>query len=144
MGYQEALEAAGAKVIDSLYTGSYQGSWGSIVELHGIKGLVTGAYGSCSGCDSFQAEFDYDTKPKIKDGKYYINGNTWDEEDAVTYEVYETALAAYNKKLSDFGAYYLKQIFNKQDIENKIASFKDDDWFDTEEKELYDWAIKFF
>jgi hypothetical protein len=55
MGYREALEAAGAKVLDYKAFGDYQGTWIAITD----KGVIVGSYGSCSGCDAFEAEFGY-------------------------------------------------------------------------------------
>lgn len=59
MSYEEALGAAGATVIDFKEFGSYQGDWWALVRFNGQVGFVTGSYGSCSGCDAFQAEMGY-------------------------------------------------------------------------------------
>jgi len=77
--YQEALEAAGAKVLEYEYFGDYQGTWIALVDYNGQRGFVEGSFGSCSGCDAFQAEFDYDD---------------YEKED-------------YQQRLSDFGKGYL-------------------------------------
>lgn len=60
MGYTEALEATGAKVKEYKEFGSYQGTWIAIIE---DGRFIEGSYGSCSGCDSFQAEFGYSDTP---------------------------------------------------------------------------------
>lgn len=57
--YEEALEAAGAKVIASERFGSYQGDLWCLVEYNGEIGWVTMSYGSCSGCDNFLSTFGY-------------------------------------------------------------------------------------
>jgi|SRR6185312_9890568 len=57
MSYQEALEAAGAKIIKFESFGSYQGDWFCLCEYKGKIGWVSGSFGSCSGCDAFEAEF---------------------------------------------------------------------------------------
>jgi hypothetical protein len=57
MGYGEALQAAGARLIDYRAFGDYQGSWWAKVAWRGQIGFVHGAFGSCSGCDAFEAEF---------------------------------------------------------------------------------------
>jgi hypothetical protein len=59
-GYSTALEAAGANVIASESFGSYQGDWFAKVEFEGRTFWIHGSYGSCSGCDAFCAEFDFD------------------------------------------------------------------------------------
>lgn len=59
MSYQSAMEAAGAQVHDFEQFGSYQGEWWAFVTYKGVTGWVNGSYGSCSGCDAFEAEFGY-------------------------------------------------------------------------------------
>ena len=59
MSYQEALEAAGATVEHIEYFGSYQGDWLAVVTYKGVRGIIHSWYGSCTGCDAFQAEFGY-------------------------------------------------------------------------------------
>lgn len=56
-GYESALKAAGAVVHDYQSFGSYQGDWLAYVTYNGESGWVRGSYGSCSYCDSFDAEF---------------------------------------------------------------------------------------
>lgn len=56
MSYQQALEAAGATVYAFEYFGSYQGEW---IAKIGEDEYILGGYGSCSGCDAFEAEFGY-------------------------------------------------------------------------------------
>ena len=62
MSYREALEAAGARVIAFESFGDWQGSWVALVEYRGERGWVQGAFGSCSHCDSFEAEFGWDAE----------------------------------------------------------------------------------
>lgn len=59
-GYKDALEAAGATVHAFESFGSYQGEWIASVSYEGKDGFVHGWYGSCSGCDAFEAEFGWD------------------------------------------------------------------------------------
>lgn len=77
MGYQEALEAAGAIVLDFTKFGSYQGDWWAVVDYQGKRGWVNGSYGSCSGCDAFESEFgwhDEDNQEKLAAfGKNYLD-----------------------------------------------------------------------
>lgn len=61
MSYQEALEAAGARVITFEQFGDWQGSWLALVDYQGQRAWVQGAFGSCNHCDAFQAEFDWDS-----------------------------------------------------------------------------------
>jgi len=57
MSYREALEAAGARVLAFEHFGSWQGEWVALVEYKSEVGWVQGSFGSCSHCDSFEAEF---------------------------------------------------------------------------------------
>jgi len=54
------MEAAGAVVEIFEEFGSYQGEWWAKVSYGGKIGWVNGSYGSCSGCDAFEAEFGWD------------------------------------------------------------------------------------
>lgn len=79
MSYETALEAAGATVLAFSYFGDYQGTWWAKVSYSGEVGWVSGSYGSCSGCDAFEAEFsDWNKEPTQKElsdfGKTYLDG----------------------------------------------------------------------
>ena len=141
MGYEDALEKAGCKILDFKEFGSYQGTWLAFVEYNGEKGIVEGSYGSCSGCDAFQAEFDYGDEPTEKDGKYYKT--YWADKDSeITKEEYEELLKVADKKLADFGMSYLSGgLYGKEHYKNKLANLKEDDWFDEEQKEECQWAV---
>lgn len=106
MGYKAALEAAGKKVLAFENFGSYQGEWLAKVqdEFTGEIGYVHDWYGSCTVCDSFQAEMDYsyedddDYEDKLRafGQRYEIMPESWlqeflwpsdeDEDDYVSYE----------------------------------------------------------
>lgn len=57
MGYKEAIEIAGAKVIAYKKFGSYQGDWIAKIEIDGQIKYIHDYYGSCTVCDNFEAEF---------------------------------------------------------------------------------------
>ena len=149
MGYETALEAAGAEIIDFNEFGSYHGTWLAFVNYKGETGIVEGSYGSCSGCDAFQAEFDYADKPEIREGKFYRNWDTWDEECECSEEEYNEIINAYNERLADFGRSYLESdgepsLYYKEHYEHRLSLLKEDDWFSDEEKEYIEWAIEIF
>jgi len=144
MGYQLALEKAGANVLDFQEFGSYQGTWLAFVEYNGEKGIVECSYGSCSGCDAFQAEFDYCDTPEISDGKFYKSGRTWDEEDECNEDEYKKALENYDQRLIEFGKQYLEPLYDKAHYELMLSKLETDDWFDSETKEYCEWAITRF
>jgi hypothetical protein len=62
--YHWVLEEAGAKVFAFQDFGSYQGDWLAKVEYKGKQGWIRDCYGSCSGCDSFEAESRYENRTK--------------------------------------------------------------------------------
>ena len=100
MSYIESLEAAGATVLEEASFGSYQGDWFALVDYKGKRGYVQGSYGSCSGCDAFEAEFNYGEK-------------TCDEHNYNYSDVCEDCIGAkerYNEKLVDFGRGYLEDV----------------------------------
>jgi len=98
MSYREALEATGAKVWAFQEFGSYQGEWLALVEYKNIFGWIKGSYGSCSGCDAFEAEFGYGT-----------NGDP-----------------DYKERLIRFGEEYIKQMVSQGEIEEDLK--KDIHW----------------
>lgn len=89
-GYEKALTAAGVAVTDFEQFGSYQGDWWARVRFpNGETYFVTGSYGSCSGCDAFDAEFGWndDEKPgylhRLRDfGREYLT-NCFTPEQAI-------------------------------------------------------------
>lgn len=90
-GYVKALFAAGVKVIDFEEFGSYQGDWwAEVLFPNGETYFATGSYGSCSGCDAFEAEFGWSEEDKpdylhrLKDfGRDYL-GNCFTLEQAIS------------------------------------------------------------
>ena len=141
MGYRQALEKAGCNVLAFEEFGSYQGEWYAFVEYNGEKGIVQGSYGSCSGCDAFQAEFSYSDERSESNGKYYRT--PWaDEDEEITKEEYDKLGEEAEKKLAEFGLSYLSGgLYNKQHYENKLANIKEDDWFSEEEREGINWVL---
>ena len=101
-GYKEALEAAGAKVHRFFEAGSYQGEWYALVWFAGHLGWVTGGYGSCSGCDAFEAEFGF------------------------AYNLDEEQQRAYNERLRLFGLSYLgengEQVHTHEELMKKLVN----------------------
>jgi hypothetical protein len=119
MGYESAIRAAGADVLNYHSVGSCQGKWGMIVNFKGKTGLVTGAFGSCSHCDAFQSEFGY-VDEEERDPKY-------------------------QERLARFGGMYLSTIWDKWDAENRLKSIAYDEdyeeWDEGEMRELLLWAL---
>jgi hypothetical protein len=63
--YHLALDCAGVEVLDFAEFGSYQGRWIAKVRFpNGEEYFVSDYYGSCSGCDAFEAEFGWSDQDK--------------------------------------------------------------------------------
>ena len=87
MGYELAMQKAGATVLAFQAFGSYQGDWLALVLWNEEFLWIEGSYGSCTHCDAFEGEFgwselnDDDKEGKLADfGKTYLNlGYTQEE-----------------------------------------------------------------
>jgi len=145
MSYQQSLEAAGAKVLNFKYFGTYQGTWLAFIEYNGEKQIVEGWYGLCLGCDAFEAEFCYNAPPEESNGKYYKDGMTWDSESEITIEEYHYELDKYNRRLSAFGMQYLNGSYYKSFYELELERLEkeeyEEEWVDDEDIEKCKWAI---
>ena len=113
MSYEAALEAAGCEVIDSCCFGSYQGEQYALVRLAYGVGIVEGCYGSCSGCDAFEAEFGYHSKQ---------------DDD-------------YQERLSSFGESYLPALPLEHYLSQLELRVKEHEW-DSEAVEMLDQVKK--
>ncbi|UWJ04756.1 hypothetical protein CUB19_gp38c [Stenotrophomonas phage CUB19] len=115
MGYEQALEAAGAKVIAFEEFGSYQGDWYALVGYNGEIGWVNGSYGSCSACDAFEGEFGF---------RGYSGGDGfWDYETDQYRAPTDAERAAYQTKLADFGKTYLDGMMTQEQAEQAVSQY---------------------
>lgn len=108
MGYKTALEAAGASVREFKKFGSYQGDWFAILNNGNV---VSGSYGSCSGCDAFEAEFG------------------WSEEEAPDYQ----------DRLASFGRQYLASQESIDEITSRYEIRCSEDYAWEDDKEILEW-----
>lgn len=122
MGYQAAVEAAGYEVLAYELFGSYQGQWMMKVRdpESGEIGYIHDWFGSCTVCDSFQAEFcDFG----------------WDDEDSDEYQ----------QRLREFGERYTALPVQHwmdwaHDVERRLDD--EDEYVDMDEEERYQWFLK--
>ncbi len=128
MSYCESLEAAGATVHNFQDFGSYQGTWWAKVTYKGETGFVEGSYGSCSGCDSFQAEFDCDDK-QCPEHRY--RSEQKDCEDC------KQAAEKYAKKMEVFGLRYIDGLILS--TEEAIKKASENIKWDEEAKKEVEW-----
>lgn len=109
MSYQRALEAAGATVHDFTEFGSYQGTWLARVTFNGTTGWIEGSYGSCSGCDAFEAEFGYGELPEKVGEDIWVSGEGYHPATQEDVDRGQT-------KLADYGKSYLEQIATGEEL----------------------------
>lgn len=111
MSYEKAIELAGAEILACEYFGSYQGDWYAKVKYNGKVGWVVGSYGSCTGCDAFQAEFGWDTHKHI-DNMYY---------DPIDYGFKDGCEECdiLKKRLIAFGKVYLDDMITQDEAEQQ-------------------------
>lgn len=128
MGYQEAMEAAGANVLKFESFGSYQGDWWALVAYEGKAGWVNGSYGSCSGCDAFEAEFGY--------GDQKCEEHRWDYNSPKDCPACAKVMDAYNAKLAAFGASYLDCILSQEEAEKEAS--RNIEW-DSDAEKMVQW-----
>lgn len=115
MGYQSALEAAGADVLAFEQFGSYQGDWLAKVRVDGVEGWIRGAYGSCSGCDAFEGEFGYQGHYHGALGepdRTYVS----DYADTLTPETCAVCLDI-KRRFAEFGKSYLDDVLTQEQVE---------------------------
>ena len=117
MSYQTALEKAGAIVHVFEMFGSYQGDWFAKVTFKGETGWVNGSYGSCSGCDAFEGEFNYNDHESCHEHQYTDKHPECEE--------CKKAQEKYDQRLADFGLSYLETLMTQEQIE-KYASENSD------------------
>jgi hypothetical protein len=127
MSYKQALEAAGANVLAYERFGSYRGDWLAKVTYKDETFYVAGEYGSCSGCDSFEAKFECGGA-ECEEHRY--EGSKEDCAGCLA------AREDYQTRLVDFGLSYLTDPRNKADLFKKFT--EDSEW-DGGAQESIDW-----
>lgn len=129
MGYREAMKAAGAVVHAMEHFGSYQGDWFALVTYNGETGWVHGSFGSCTHCDAFQAEMDYDSEERGCEEHTY----DYDESchDCLIHAV------NYRAKLASFGKSYLDDLLTVGQIKDQLKDRFSWDW---ESEKAYNWV----
>lgn len=81
IGYLRALKAAGFEVIDYEQFGSYQGDLLVFVKLNQKYGFIIEQYGSCGGCDVFEAEVKTENPEALRlfGERYFDDVRSYDE-----------------------------------------------------------------
>lgn len=133
MGYREAIEAAGATVHVFQEFGSYQGTWLAKVTYKETKGWIEGAYGSCSGCDSFQAEFNYTS---------HLHGDIYHDP---IYDGFKEGCQQCDDtkaQFRTFGESYLHSIVSWEQLTEIYRKKTLGEYIWDEDREIYEWLMK--
>ena len=130
MSYQKCIKLAGANVLLFKEFGSYQGDWWAKVEYNNKTGWINGSYGSCSGCDAFLGEFDFDSH-EHKDNSYV---NYYDMPEQYKENCIECQDLV--KRMKEFGKSYLDDIMTQEKAE--IEASKNLEW-DLDAQEMFDY-----
>lgn len=126
MSYEEALQAAGAEVLEFEQFGSYQGDWWAKVRYKDELGWVQGSYGSCSGCDAFESEFGC--------AEDYCSEHAYQHNDDCP--ACQEAKKKYAEKLADFGRGYLDGLLTQEKAEEEEARYLN---WDSDAQAMLDW-----
>jgi hypothetical protein len=129
VSYAQAMEMAGAEILAFEQFGSYQGEWYAKVRYEGEVGWVQGSYGSCSGCDAFEAEFGYGDHEHCEEHRYQSG-----EVQCIDCRI---AKNEYMVRMVDFGKGYLT--LQTQDWAVKEAS-RNLEW-DSDAQEVLNWLL---
>lgn len=131
MSYELAMEAAGAEVLAFQCFGSYQGDWWAKVSYQGQEFWIHGNYGSCSGCDAFQSEFDYGDDEHCEEHRYEYGF------DATKCAACQEAILIYKTKLKEFGERYIfSNEFTQEEAEREATGEPDSYDYDEKQEQL--------
>jgi hypothetical protein len=133
VSYRDALEKAGATVLAFDEFGDYQGTWLAKVTVGEEIRLITGSYGSCSGCDSFQAEFDFRGHDCL--GREYEYPS-----DEAAAKGCEECLK-YQREVADFGRRYLDDPVDPAVVRKR---FEEDRSWDSDAEPVLKWLDQHF
>ena len=129
MSYEMAMRAAGAEVIQFQEFGDYQGNWWAKVNFEGKAGWVNGSYGSCSGCDAFQAEFD-------TMGHYHGDEYGYTEETKDFFDPACEKCVDFRARLISFGRTYLDNLMAQEEAEKEVSQHLE---WDSDAREALEW-----
>lgn len=118
--YTNAIELAGATVLAAVDDEDYQGTFWLRVEYQGDEFWITGSYGSCSGCDAYEATFDSQSA---------CAEHRWDPK-VETCEGCRVAANERDTKLAEFGRGYLDKRYAQDEAMEAAAT----DWDESERK----------
>lgn len=130
MSYQEALEAAGATIKEFKEFGSYQGTWMAHLDN---GNLVEGYYGSCSGCDSFLSEFDFQSHEHT-DNEYF---NPLYNRESLKDDCEKCQ--DFKKRFQEFGQNYLTAAVPLSQVVKCYEEKCKDEYCYSDDKEILEW-----
>lgn len=63
--YSDLLKMRGWTILHESVFGDWQGDYAITLERNGVYGFIVIGYGSCSGCDAYEAAIPYETHSKL-------------------------------------------------------------------------------
>lgn len=115
--YAYAIKKAGAEVHIFGEFGDYQGTWCAKVTYQNITGWVIGSYGSCSGCDTFEAEFEYSSHyHENDDNECLVSWYDLDDFDVNCEKCLEL-----EERLIRFGMHYIIAMMTQEEAERSLG-----------------------
>jgi hypothetical protein len=109
--YESVMQTAGATVHAFANFGDYQGTWWAKVTYEGKTGWVKGYYGSCSGCDALQSQFDYSGD--------FCQDHYYDRKDGCA--ACAEAKSEHDAKCAEFGRGLLDHILTQEEAEKEAS-----------------------
>jgi hypothetical protein len=135
MSYEYAMKMAGATIHRFEMYGSYQGDWLAEVSYNGQRGFVHGSYGSCSGCDAYQAECEGFSHNAVGDEE--VSDWHWGSyEDHPECEKCREAL----QSIAAFGRSYLGNILSKEEMVEELEKGLEWAWDKSETMSKLRWV----
>ena len=115
MSYQSLIEERGIRILIEEMIGDYQGDWLFFVKQGRKYGFVSVGYGSCSGCDAYDAAMDDGTLDELgeeivasiewfdslKSAKQYV-GNAYER--ALQWYYHESGWDDFAREVSEYRA----------------------------------------
>lgn len=132
MSYLETFERAGAEILANQEFGDWQGTGLTKVNYKGKVGWIEYAYGSCSGCDAYEAELGYCWDEACDAHRYSFDQDCDDCQ--VRAEDYRRAQVA-------FALPYLETLYSQDEIEAAYAKRKTKYTWDGEAERMYDFVV---
>lgn len=129
--YDGVLEFSGAEILSWARFGSYQGDWCAKVKFKDEEFWLHGYFGSCSVCDSLQAEIEWFPN-SYEDYKFWYNSNWHEDPDLsdVHEDLFVKQAEEHIQSVKDFGLRLLNNC--REEWESLYKQAKEQSEWDSE------------